>query len=262
VATDLIREEYGAASQRGRATSVVKDGVTHPILRDARGRVVGLGGRSRVDDLVDAAAGLAGRVEQLEANPADTEAVVEAVADCAEVVTEAEGRIAERVAGIAPAIASHGDNLADSARVLDGRAAALQASALRIEGWRPGAGNALWVHARNVGTVASRLGISWPVTISWMTPEQRARIDKHYGAVVAGYRQASSTKEHTIVLRKGRKASDTAQTLRHELVHCGQVERLLDKFDETYLCDGGKALEAEACETAASAEHLELVRSL
>jgi hypothetical protein len=54
MASEIKRSgEYGTPAQRGRATELVKDGVTHPILRDARGRVVGLGGRSRVDEHED-----------------------------------------------------------------------------------------------------------------------------------------------------------------------------------------------------------------
>jgi hypothetical protein len=45
--------EYGTPQQRGKATEIVKDGIAHVILRDARGRVIGLAGRSRVDELAD-----------------------------------------------------------------------------------------------------------------------------------------------------------------------------------------------------------------
>jgi hypothetical protein len=51
MATEIVREEYGAASQRGKATSITKDGVTQRVVRDRRGRLVGLEGPSRADAL-------------------------------------------------------------------------------------------------------------------------------------------------------------------------------------------------------------------
>jgi hypothetical protein len=52
--TEVVRgAEFGTPAQRGKATEIVKDGVSHVILRDGRGRVIGLAGRSRVDELAD-----------------------------------------------------------------------------------------------------------------------------------------------------------------------------------------------------------------
>jgi hypothetical protein len=108
----------------------------------------------------------------------------------------------------------------------------------------------LKLNIKALESASLELGVRWPVTIDWMRPEDEHEMDAHYEGTVRGYRDASHDAAHRIKLRLGLSASESAGSIKHELAHCAQVERLLDKFDETYICDGGKALEKEACEMA------------
>lgn len=62
--SELIRQEYGPASQRGQIVQVEKDSYPQEIIRDDSGRIVAIEGRSRVDDLAEVA-------EELQADTAE-----------------------------------------------------------------------------------------------------------------------------------------------------------------------------------------------
>jgi hypothetical protein len=133
------------------------------------------------------------------------------------------------------------------AEAADQQARALEQTALRLEGWQPVAG--LLINTNNVKRAAQWLKISWPLTVDWMTDADEAawrddavRDGHPEGAYLNGYRAASITAEHTIVLRLGAGAANTSRTLAHELVHCKQVEALQDKFDEVYRSPSGREL--------------------
>ena len=69
---------------------------------------------------------------------------------------------------------------------------------------------------RHVRLAAQRLGVCWPITIGWMSINDEP---DSYGLYIATPDQA-----HTIRLRNGLSATDTARVLRHELAHCKQRE--------------------------------------
>src|SRR5579884_4276429 len=251
---EIIREEHGPPNQRGRI-SHVKDGAgnTLRVVRDAAGRVVGLEGRSETDGLTERLEGLEGdagelaeRVRALEATPAPT---VEAVERCAEVVERVEARIGTS-ARAAQRCSTAAASVEDQAAELAVRARELEEAAWRIEGWQRH--GHLRLHPGRVAQAAERLGVSWPVRVRWMDRTDEAARDRRHGGLTGGYCGPWDSEAHTITLRQGRGPEDTAATIRHELAHCSQVERMRDKFEPVYLDpDGREALEAEADEMAA-----------
>ena len=58
--------------------------------------------------------------------------------------------------------------------------------------------------------------MTWPVTVGWMSPDDEAEMDAKWGGTVNGYRAASNTRAHRIVLRAGNTADQTAGTIRHQ----------------------------------------------
>lgn len=80
-ATELVRPEHGTPGQRARVTHIQDGPHQRTIRRDNNGRIAGIDGRSRVDDLADLTGDLIGRVEQLEADPSDAGDATEVLAE-------------------------------------------------------------------------------------------------------------------------------------------------------------------------------------
>jgi hypothetical protein len=143
------------------------------------------------------------------------------------------------------------------AETADQQARALEQTALRLEGFQPVAG--LLMHGENVKRAVQWSAISWPkVVIEWMSDADEAAWDEAVrdeygkGARVHGYRAASNTAAHTIVLRLGAGAAKTSRTLAHELAHCRHVEVLRDMFDATYRTPSGRELLEEHADLMAT----------
>ena len=133
----------------------------------------------------------------------------------------------------------------------------------QIEGWEPADGGAWEINPRRIGVVASQLRVTWPVTVAWMTIEDRQQMDREHDARVLGFRASSKTNAHTIKLRGDITPDEVPEVIRHELVHCQQVESLLSRFNQAYLDpECRELLEAEARELAATvATTIELART-
>jgi hypothetical protein len=70
------------------------------------------------------------------------------------------------------------------------------------------------LNPRHIQTAAAALGIRRPIRIRWMGSELE-RADGLY---------LETPGLHTIALRTGRSAGETAETIRHELIHAAQAE--------------------------------------
>jgi hypothetical protein len=77
----VVRPEHGTPGQRARVTEI-KDGPhTRKVMRDRHGRISGVEGRSRVDDLVDVAGNLADRVDHVSDHLSGVEGDAEVLAE-------------------------------------------------------------------------------------------------------------------------------------------------------------------------------------
>jgi hypothetical protein len=79
--TEILRPGFGSPAERNRISAIQDGPHTRKIVRDRYGRISGIEGRSRVDDLADLTGDLIGRVEQLEADPSDTADATEVLAE-------------------------------------------------------------------------------------------------------------------------------------------------------------------------------------
>jgi hypothetical protein len=188
MASEIKRSgEYGTPAQRGLATSVIRDGVEHPILRDGRGRVVGLAGRSRVDEHEDRL-----------------------------LVAEGWQKLPDL------GLMLNFESLSELARLYD---------------IRGGASIRLQFH-----TVASGNGSG---ADGWYSQEPGVN-----GSI-----------EHLVNIRLGLDAERANHCIRHEYAHVSQAVLIGDGWRQAVELALDE-IEAEARSMAASAEHIELVRSL
>jgi hypothetical protein len=228
-ATELVRSEYGSPDQRNRV-SAIKDGpYTRRIVRDSRGRIAGVEGRSRLDDVVDRLDTL--EVDALLADDGLTrEQLDKALADLPAGVT-----CEELVAALGDLRASlpHGVTAADVRAMLSELRTQILAADRKIT-----AGNVV-VDERAVADVARRLELAYPLKVEWITPEQDAewQIDGCYSFTPEG--------GHVLHVRLGLTAQRTAYVIAHEAAHASQLERLCDDFPDVYR-EHRDELEAEA----------------
>ena len=125
-----------------------------------------------------------------------------------------------------------------------------------VEGWVKGT-DGLEVNPRGVSRAGRRLGVTWPVSIGFMTADELVAAGRTPSAL--GF-CAPSAGAHRIVLRRGLSAAESAEVLAHELAHAGQAEQLGSRrFDAAYASDGA-TLERQAWELAETVSDVEMVR--
>jgi len=129
----------------------------------------------------------------------------------------------------------------------------------RLDGW-VSPGDNLQLNIPAIRNAASKLGIAWPIVITWMAEQDQQRRDAQWGGYCAGYRAKSSHHTHRIVIRRGMTAEQTAANVKHELGHCAQCERYGEQIVALYNTNPA-AVEREANELASAIDHIELVRS-
>lgn len=104
----------------------------------------------------------------------------------------------------------------------------------RLNGWQRVDEN-LQINIGALEDAARTLHVAWPIHVRWMTPADEAKRNHQWGGETHGYRACSNERKHTICIRAGYTATQTAHVILHELVHCWQVERLGSHFDHLYL---------------------------
>jgi hypothetical protein len=265
-ARELVREQYGPVGARGQVTAVKDGPFTQRVVRDDAGRIVSLEGRSRVDDVSDRVEGLEESAEELSERlrALEAEPTAEVVRDCRDAIARAEARIAERLGSVGGSIDASVERCESSAVAVEASVAALadrarelHEAAWRLDGWVTGGG--LRFHPGRIAEAGKRLGVTWRIRVRFMTEDEIAEHPDWNG-----FRRASTTAVHELVLRPGRDAASTARTLRHEIGHTSQIERLGGpKFSEIYRTpEGEAALESEADVLAAEIADLDLVREV
>jgi len=222
----------------------LKDGpYTRKVVRDRHGRITGVEGRSRVDDLADVVAevadnteGLAERVEHLEGKPT----AADAMAGVAEVVTETETRLARRVDDLVSAVGGVADQLAGKVE--------------RLEGWTEASGSELMLNKRALVEIGTRFGYNWrwPVTVRFHEPDESR--SRRYAWLDNG------DDGYVIHVFTGLGVEQTHRSISHELAHLAQIARIGNGYMKVY-AECADELEAEADEMAATVTDIELVRA-
>jgi hypothetical protein len=207
----------------GRPSAVIDaNGHRQVVLRDDNGRVVGLEGRSRVDDLADALGALADVVEGVDV---DVEAVASRVAAVEVALKDGLTRQLDEVPAAAT-IEQLRSELAHAVQATTGRTLF---------------DRTLLVHVGAIRAAAVALGIRHEVTIRLATELDcvRRKCD--------GFYEARGRKGHYVFVRPGLTAQRACHVIAHELVHAAQVERLGRDFEARYRDPKGKhRLESQA----------------
>ena len=121
--------------------------------------------------------------------------------------------------------------------------------------WVPAA-DGLEVNRHAVARAGRRLGVTRPISLTWMTAERMEAQGYSHGACGAC---ASSDTDHRIILRRGMSPTETAEIIAHELAHAGQAEQLGAEFAATYRADGAR-FEREAWRLVATVTDVETLR--